>query len=184
MYGPRRLYESPDRHYHNWDHVRYCLDLLVDISDRLPLTWYTPLRWALIYHDAIYDTHANDNEERSARLAMTELCVEGLHDDDMDKIDRLIRITQHHDPAEGDRIGEVMCDIDCAILGASPDEYQDYANGVRMEYGWVSDADWRSGRAAVLFDFLARPKIFRSPYFEHLEEPARQNIARELDFLR
>ena len=45
----------------------------------------------------------------------------------------------------------------------------------------MPDADYRTGRAAVLKAFLARPRIFRLPVmFEEGEQRARANLAAEL----
>lgn len=180
----RRYYDEPHRHYHNWNHIRYCLDLLLPLSDKISLRDWLCLRYALVGHDRVYDTTRKDNEERSAVDTCLDLEARGERYDNLLEVERLILLTKHHDPDPSDEVGQIMCDIDCAILGSSPDEYDEYAQAVRNEYDWVEDKDWRHGRAKVLFGFLARPKIFRSPYFQHLEEPARANIERELESLR
>lgn len=180
----RRMYDEPHRHYHTWNHIRYCLDLLLDLNEKIRLTDWMCLRYALAYHDCIYDPQSKWNEEESATFAELDLHTKGATEDDRKEVARLILLTKHHDPAPGDTIGEIMCDIDCAILGESRQEYLDYVEGVRLEYDWVSDEDWKTGRSAFLNGLLTRPRIFRSSYFTHLEQPARDNIEAELESLQ
>ncbi len=71
--------------------------------------------------------------------------------------------------------------MDLSILGAPPAAFDSYEAAVRREYAWVDDKAWRSGRAAVLKKFLARPQIFHTEAFrQHFEAQARKNIARSI----
>jgi predicted metal-dependent HD superfamily phosphohydrolase len=56
-----KRYSSPERHYHTLMHIEAMLELLPQPSPALVL--------AVWFHDAVYDTHSADNEERSAALA-------------------------------------------------------------------------------------------------------------------
>lgn len=180
----RKLYDEPNRFYHTWNHIQSCLALLDEIEDDLHVMDVFRIMCALVYHDIVYDTRTKDSEERSAATARLLLSGWGVGFNDLNEVERLIRLTKHHTPADDDSIGHIMCDIDCAILGASYVDYVEYVSGVRKEYGWVSEDEWKVGRSAVLTGFLARPRIFRSGFFDHLEEPARANISRELELLR
>jgi len=72
-------------------------------------------------------------------------------------------------------------DMDLAILGAPPALFDSYEAAVRREYSWVDANAWRSGRAAVLKKFLARPTIFHTELFRRrFEEQARRNLSRSL----
>ena len=51
-------------------------------------------------------------------------------------------------------------DIDLAILGQPQAVFDAYEKAVRAEYAFVSDEQFRVGRAAVLRSFLERPAIF------------------------
>jgi predicted metal-dependent HD superfamily phosphohydrolase len=59
-------YSASDRHYHDLRHIDAMLDLMrehvVLLAD--PGT----VEAAIWFHDAIYDTHRDDNEQRSAEL--------------------------------------------------------------------------------------------------------------------
>lgn len=180
----RQYYDEPHRHYHTWEHVEKCLIHLSTVADHVSIYDYLNLRAALVYHDAIYDTEAKDNEERSAQVALWDLAGHGMKASDLKAVGRLILLTKDHDPKPDDEVGQVMCDIDLAILGAPPAAYSNYSQAVRREYSWVTDSAWRIGRAKVLASFLERPRIFNSPYFSHFEQQARANLTDELLELR
>ena len=79
------------------------------------------------------------------------------------------------------RDAALFLDMDLAILGAPAAAFDAYEAAVRREYGWVSEADWRAGRAAVLRGFLARPRIFHSDVFAgRFEAQARANMESSL----
>jgi predicted metal-dependent HD superfamily phosphohydrolase len=96
----------------------------------------------------------------------------------------LVRLTEHHDPAPDDLIGQVLCDADLAILAAERSRYAAYVTGVRRDYGHISDADFAVGRAAVLRDLSTRARLFHTAYArERWEATARANLAAELETL-
>ena len=168
----RRLYSEPDRHYHNLAHIHACLgwlDKVANIADDA-----VSLEFAIWFHDAIYDTHAGDNEAQSADFAGSSLVAPVR----VDRVRDLILATQHREIFEGD--AALICDIDLAILGASPDAYQAYRRQIREEYRWAPDADFSAGRIQVLRHFLARPAIFVTAPFRALEAPARANLEAEI----
>jgi len=172
---------STGRGYHDLRHLTEVLARLAELGEDTP-----EIVLAGWFHDAVYDG-APDDEERSARLAESELAgaETGERPVDVAEVARLVRLTATHDPAPGDHAGEVLCDADLAILAAPPERYREYAAGVRRDYAAVSDADFRAGRRAVLEELLAREALFRSAYArEHWEPLARQNLAREIAGLR
>ncbi|MFI9777759.1 hypothetical protein ACIHCV_24105 [Streptomyces sp. NPDC051956] len=175
-------WSEPQRRYHTTTHLKAVLDhidVLEDHADDPAL-----VRLAAWFHDAVYLPERSTNEDRSARLAERALSEVGLTDQQIDEVSRLVLLTVTHDPDEDDHNGEVLCDADLAILAAAPDAYAAYAAAVREEYGFVPDEPFREGRAAVLHQLLALPRLFRTPYgAAHWEEPARENLTAELDLL-
>jgi predicted metal-dependent HD superfamily phosphohydrolase len=138
---------------------------------------------AIWFHDAVYDPRAKDNEAKSAELAATLLHPLGVPAGTIDRVANLVKATAHLASAEApaERDAAVLLDADLAILGAAEERYRRYAADIRKEYGFVSDADYRKGRAAVLKLFLGRPRIFHTPVmFEEGEARARANLAAEL----
>ena len=73
-----------------------------------------------------------------------------------------------------------MCDADLAVLAADPATYTAYAIGVRAEYAHIDEAGWRTGRAAVLRAFLARPVLFHTAAMAGRDAAARANLTAEL----
>jgi predicted metal-dependent HD superfamily phosphohydrolase len=61
-------YAEPHRRYHTWAHVLACFDA----RDRLTTAELPEVDLALLFHDAVYDPFAKDNEAGSARLLVEE----------------------------------------------------------------------------------------------------------------
>ncbi|NBE55349.1 HD domain-containing protein [Streptomyces boluensis] len=183
-YGANLLdrWAEPQRKYHTVAHLTAVLDhvdVLAGHAENADL-----VRLAAWFHDAVYLPDRSENEERSARLAERALSEAGLAGAATAEVARLVRLTVTHDPAEGDRNGEVLCDADLAILAAEPDAYAAYAAAVREEYGFVPDEAFRDGRAAVLRQLLDLPRLFRTPHgVAAWEERARANLSVELELL-
>ncbi len=178
-----RRYSEPHRAYHTPQHLEECFFWFGRARSQISAPGEVAL--ALFYHDAIYDTHAHDNEERSAGLArdvLEKYC--GADDALAASVADLILATRHEAaPANGD--SQILVDIDLSILGAPVHRFDEYERQIRFEYSWVSETDFRRGRAAVLDGFLARATIYNTHMFRaHLEDIARNNLARSLAALR
>jgi predicted metal-dependent HD superfamily phosphohydrolase len=175
-------WSEPQRRYHTVDH------LVAVLARAIELTGYADdpdaVALAAWFHDAVYRPDRSENEERSAGLAERALREAGLDEEKTNEVARLVRLTTTHDPADGDRNGEVLCDADLAVLAGGPADYADYAAAVRAEYGFVPDPDFRAGRADVLRQLLALPRLFRTPYGQDKwEATARRNVETELELL-
>ncbi len=172
------LYDEPDRHYHNIDHVGTML--VVFKSARPKCTMPNEVTLAIIFHDAIYIPRAKDNEEKSAELAKQTLAAFGVPRTCLDLIEDLILCTKHHIPT-AHPASTLMIDTDLSILGSPDEEYDIYSRAIRTEYSFVSDGDYRVGRTNVLTSFLRRDSIYILPWFrERFEEQARRNIMLEI----
>jgi predicted metal-dependent HD superfamily phosphohydrolase len=179
----RAAYAEPGRHYHGERHLDECLALLADVPD-LCERERRLLRWAILWHDAVYEPGAADNEQRSAELAKRELAECGVADEDGEEVARLILLTKDHATSRDDPLGALMVSIDLAILGSDSDRYRAYADAIRQEYASVPYAEWRQGRALVLMGLLAADKLYPDPRFAALEARARRNMQGELSRLR
>jgi predicted metal-dependent HD superfamily phosphohydrolase len=186
-------YAEPHRRYHTAAHLRAVLDLIDELAatatatanDNVGEVDVNAVRLAAWFHDAVYDPARADNEERSARLAERMLADTDLAAATVREVARLVRLTETHDPAPGDRSGEVLCDADLAVLAGDPAAYAAYAADVREEYAFVPDDVFARGRADVLRGLLARPVIFRTASArDRFEATARHNIQTELTLLR
>ncbi|MEE1737158.1 hypothetical protein [Streptomyces sp. BE147] len=173
---------EPQRRYHTTAHLTAVLDRVDTLAGHAEDP--AAVRLAAWFHDAVYRPDRTENEERSAVLAERALSEAGVPEPVTAEVARLVRLTVTHDPAPGDRNGEVLCDADLAVLAGGPKEYGTYAAQVREEYGFVPDDAFREGRAAVLRQLLELPRLFRTPHGTAEWEPrARQNLTTELDLL-
>jgi predicted metal-dependent HD superfamily phosphohydrolase len=172
-------YREPHRRYHDLRHLQEVLRTVDDLADAADDV--EAVRWAAWFHDAVYDVHRDDNEERSARLAEQDLAASGLDHDTVCEVSRLVRLTATHQPEDGDANGAVLCDADLRILAADPWRHAEYVADVRAEYAHVPDAEFRAGRAAVLRALLSSGRLFRTERaYTRWEERARANLAAEL----
>ncbi len=191
--GPLALYEAvreawstPRRRYHDLRHLQEMLTQLAKADRAVGFAAPAEVFLAALFHDAVYEPLAPDNEAESAELAIRRIALEPkLAHVDRDRVAALILATADHQGAKVDGPGgsdlALFLDADTAILGAAPDRYDAYAKGVREEYAAVPDEAFRQGRARFLRAVEAAPSIFKSPFFRaELEAQARANVAREL----
>jgi predicted metal-dependent HD superfamily phosphohydrolase len=179
-----RRWAEPHRRYHDVAHLAAVLSAVDELTGHAADA--DAVRLAAWFHDAVYEAGAvgdvpGSNEEASAQLAEHALPALGVSPDRVATVARLVRLTATHDPVPGDVDGAVLCDADLAVLGGDPPAYADYARRVRAEYGHLSDADFRAGRAAVLRRLLALDPLYRTETARaRWERSARANLAAEL----
>jgi predicted metal-dependent HD superfamily phosphohydrolase len=175
-------WKQPHRHYHDLSH----LAVMLAVIDRHAGWAQEPaaVRLAAWFHDAVYVPRRADNEEASAALAGSVLRRLGLAREQIEEVTRLVRLTERHGPAPGDRNGELLCDADLSVLADEPDAYRHYAHRIRLEYSHLPDSAFRAGRIGVLRRLLAMPALYHVPELkEAWEERARTNLTRELTAL-
>ena len=174
-------YSESHRAYHTPQHLDECFRLFetAAASARSP----GAVGLALFYHDAIYDTHARDNEENSAELARDMLSSIGAEASLLSYVTDMILVTRHAAmPQTTDQ--QLVVDIDLSILGAPESRFDEYEQQVRQEYSWVDEQIFRSVRRTILQEFLARPVIYSTKTFRaRLERPARDNLMRSITAL-
>ena len=173
-------YSEPHRSYHDTAHVLAVASRISALCRTMPMVHRDAVLWAALFHDAIYDPRSSTNEADSAALATEELCSVGVDAAAVDEIARLILLTSGHEVSEGDHNGAVLVDSDLAVLGATAEEYRRYVDGVRREYSFVPDAEWRIGRRRVLTNLLAVPRLFSTELMRPRESTARSNMRAEL----
>ena len=167
-------YGEAHRAYHNATHIAEVLGHFDDVWDAIGWDQPRDVYDAILWHDAIYDPLAKDNEARSADLAATFGASERTRE--------LILMTARHgvlSPGDVDRDAASFLDCDTAILGAPPDTFDAYDAAVRREYAAVPDDAFRAGRAKFLRSMLERPRIFLGDLFhDRYDAAARANLAR------
>ena len=174
-------YQAPARHYHTPQHLAEMFDLWPDLTSlaRHP----EEVELAIWFHDAVYDPAASDNEARSARWARTALEAAGCHPEAARRVHDLVLMTRH-DVIPTDDDARVLVDLDLAILGSTPERFDEYEHQVRAEYAMVPVEAYRQGRRAILASFLARDRIYLTEPMRTAREPrARANLSRSIEAL-
>lgn len=170
-----RRYAEPHRAYHDAAHVGllWLRHLLHggDAGDRA-------MALAILFHDAVYDPLATDNEERSAAL------LAALVPGDTAWAQAAIRATTDHLAHAGTDCRVLrLLDLDLTPLAERADVFARNAAALRREYAAVSDAAWRTGRCRVLERFAAAKPLFRTRLGAIYEDHARDNLAAEISNL-
>ncbi len=172
-------YSSPVRSYHNLEHIETILDLLEQVKDLAQNI--NSLKFSAWFHDYIYNPQAQDNEAKSAVYAAKVLKQLNIDPEIIQTVQQIILSTKNHQPLVTGIDNLIFLDVDLAILGATSNEYLQYAQAIRQEYSYLSDRDYYQGRIKVLTQFLARKRIYYTNYFyQRLETTARKNIQAEI----
>ena len=181
-------YATPPRAYHNFGHVETLLRHFDEVAARDGWAQPVEVRLAILYHDAVYDARAGDNEARSAELAL-ESITRWLPDARIDapRVAELIRLTARHgqlspedfadDPHADDTRRFLDCDM--AILAADDTAFDAYDRGIAAEYRHVPRWLYAVNRRRFLKSLLARPRIYLDDGFHaRLDARARHNLRR------
>ena len=175
-------WSEPHRRYHTiahlWDTLRAVDVLAEDARDA------DAVRYAVWFHDAVYEGRPGEDEDESAALAERLLGLMGKEADLIVKVARLVAVTKDHSPEKWDTDGAVLSDADLSTLASGPEGYLAYTAAVRAEYGHLPDKVFRAGRLRVLRSLLEHRHIFHTPFGRaHWEPRARSNMLGEVDRL-
>ena len=176
------LYSQPYRHYHNFRHIADCLTEF----DSVKHLAHQPdaLELAIWFHDAIYDSHAQDNEEKSAKLAEQRIAEAGGSRPLCTSVTTLVLATKAHDPSMHPD-APLLVDVDLSILGQGEERFEEFEGQIRREYDWVQQPLFATGRAEILERFLARARIYSTdPFWAKYEKQARVNLQRSVRNLK
>jgi predicted metal-dependent HD superfamily phosphohydrolase/GNAT superfamily N-acetyltransferase len=175
-------YSEPQRHYHNLHHIAQCLNEFD--SARHFANEPVAVELAIWFHDAIYDTHAADNEVRSADVAKQRIDEAGGNAELSKSVAALVLATKAHDPSLHPD-APLLVDVDLSILGQAKERFEEYETQIRNEYEWVPQATFAEKRAEILERFLARRRIYSTePFFSKYESQARTNLMDSVRKLR
>jgi len=185
----RVAYNNPPRPYHSLEfHIQKGLQIFEKVRPRLREPDKVELAFWL--HDAKSDEFA------SACFAIGLIENMDMRISFSRDILRLIGKTCYHKriiASENDE--QYLVDIDLSILGASRNEYLDYASRVAEEYAHVPPKEFCRRRAIILEEFLEQrcvdercgiiKSIYHTGYFrERYEAQARKNLRDEIRWLR
>jgi predicted metal-dependent HD superfamily phosphohydrolase len=176
------VYIEPHRYYHNLNHIVECLnefDTARELAQQ-PLA----VELAIWFHDAIYDTHAANNEEKSAELAQKRIADAKAGGELCASVFALVMATKSHDPSLHPD-APLLVDIDLSILGKPEDRFWEYESQIRREYDWVPGNVFAMKRAEILEHFLARERIYSTKqFFVRYEQQARANLQASVEQLK
>ena len=171
-------YNNPQRYYHTLDHLNSLTSELLTLKKMI--SDWTTIVFSIAYHDIIYNPLKNDNEEKSAELAMARLAILNLPIAQINKCKEQILATKSHRLSDN-RDTNYFTDADLAILGAGPNSYKTYAEAIRKEYKFYPDLVYNPGRRKVLKHFLNMNSVYKTDHFRHkYEAKARENMEGEL----
>jgi pantetheine-phosphate adenylyltransferase len=173
-------YQDGDKHYHNLGHIVAMLDEL----EMTPSYKNVAISLAVWFHDVVNNPKSNTNERQSILFMKQIVLLMGLQNGLVEKASELIRATTHKEEPK-DSMGQIMVDLDLAIFGKSPAEFDRYEAAIRNEYAWVSDHAFAKERSKILQSFLDRPQIYYTDHFrEKYEQAARENLSRSIEKLQ
>ena len=173
-------YTSKKRHYHTLSHLENLFQELLPIQENVE-DWET-VQFSIFYHDIIYNASRNDNEEKSAILAIERLNKIGINEDQILKCNHQILMTKSHEISDNDT--NYFTDADLSILGKNWETYEEYFKQIRKEYRIYPDFMYNRGRKKALKHFLEMERIFKTDYFfRKYEKQARLNLEKELEIL-
>jgi len=167
-------YTEPHRVYHNFNHlvdmcdnyINRCLAGEAELDQAMCL--------AILYHDAVYHTdilYMNSSEEDSCNLLREVATSRYISDEVVNRACELIMHTTDHSTPD------LLSEMDLEILGYYDLSYDEYVEGIMMEWSHLDHDTLIAGRVKFLQEMLSREQIFNCPV---LEEQARENMNREL----
>ncbi|HET9909921.1 MAG TPA: hypothetical protein VFQ23_24955 [Anaerolineales bacterium] len=179
----KEKYSEKSRFYHNLSHIKTLLSLFESLHNKIQE--HNAIRFAIWFHDVIYDSKRSDNEEESARLVVEVLHKLQVNIETIEIVKEMILATKNHNGKNLTHDVKLFLDMDLAILGTSEEIYKEYSKAIREEYSWASDAIYRSGRERVLRSFIERERIYLTHEMEvRYAEQARKNIDNEIKSLQ
>lgn len=164
------------RHYHTLRHVEYMIVHAMDFGG-ISLKNMCLLKWAIWFHDIVYDAQKSDNEKRSADMLVDFLRAIDMEEEDIEVAKWLILVTSHKGSPQT-KLEEIICDLDLREFAS--DRQEKNAPEVRQEFSHLSDEEWKKGRIEFIESMLAKEYIYHTDlYRETLEATARHNLVNE-----
>ena len=164
--------QEPHRWYHNLEHVlemwRWHREYSRgQFSDAVVASF-------CLYHDAIYQPCAKDNERRSADLWLSDSAFADplVYQAILGSADHF---TPHREP-----IVDWCLNLDLLRLGTPNHEFTQHGLDIRAEYTHLTDHQWIKASSEFRTKVMAQSTIFRFEEFAAFETQARHNLAKAL----
>ena len=176
-----KKHSGKKRYYHTLTHLEHIYNQLLTVKDQIQ-DWDMAL-FALFYHDFIYNILKQNNEEQSAKKAVTILSALDIDKERIHLCHEMIIATKGHQVSKHNDIN-LFTDADLSILGSDWKGYKTYFEHVRKEYNYYPDLLYNPGRIKILRHFLNMSRIFKTDHFyDAYEEKAKLNLQQEIDIL-
>jgi pantetheine-phosphate adenylyltransferase len=161
-------YSEEHRKYHGLNHLITCINEF-NSCERL-LNASGLVKFALMYHDFVYNALSKTNEEESAKAAAIRRDTIGarwLSNDII--IENLILATKHTE-IQTDNDCKYLCDIDLSALGHSFRifEYNNFL--IREEYPEITTEKFIAGRIQFLESLYKKEFIYHTDFFRNKYE--------------
>lgn len=146
----KKRYQEPHRKFHTLEHVKDLLKkseiFYLKFEERQILTL------AIFYHDAIYDIHRSDNEEKSASLLRSCGPYLNLPEEIVESASKLIQDTQAIN---------LFNALDYSILASNENLYEDYKSKIYEEYQVIPRTIFTTKRIEILSSLRSKIKRFK-----------------------
>jgi len=174
-------YDSPERSYHNLDHVALGLWFLEKVADRCEEIHL--VRVAYILHEVAHDAFAGDSEKCCVEFVKRNF-GKVFSDSVLARICQFILAT---DPAKNETNSlaeQLMHDLEFVVYALPYEQLLREEQKYREEYFFKIKTCYYLRRLEKLEKFLKQPLIFRCPYLAmDYEKIARKNIGRLVEYL-
>jgi pantetheine-phosphate adenylyltransferase len=146
-------YDEHHRYYHNFNHLQ---EVLIELRNKQVVD-DDELFLAAVFHDAVYDSRKQDNEEQSALLFKEEAKNASYPQDKTEVIAQLILDTKYHQPTT--EKSKLLIDADLNIFNASTARLIEYEKQILKEYQHVDFLVYREKRIEVLQKFNTNHRL-------------------------
>ncbi len=154
------FYNQEGRYYHTLEHIEECLEEFDEIRHlcKNPVA----VEVALWYHDVVYTTAFDTNEEMSIEKAVSDLTSIESQESYLVSVPELIAATVHNARATSED-ARYVADIDLCIFAKSRDRVLEYEKQIHLEYAHEAVA-YLKKRIEILKAF-DRKRIYHTGHF-------------------
>ncbi len=145
-------YDEGHRYYHKFYHLQ---EVLIALANKNVLD--DELFLAAVYHDAVYDSRIQDNEEQSALLFKEEAKKANYPQDKTEVVAQLILDTKHHQPTT--EKSKQLIEADLNIFNSAPSRLIEFEKQIFKEYQHVDFLVYREKRIEVLQKFNTNHRL-------------------------
>jgi pantetheine-phosphate adenylyltransferase len=141
------------RYYHNTNHLVDLLKQMNDLPIKNSLTTMA-LKFAVFFHDLVYDPKSKQNELDSKNLFTTFSKEYPVDASVASLVEEMILATSAHFKQPNQAEVNYFLDLDLSILGSSAKAFTQYEQAIREEYNFVPEDIYQVERAKIMKTLL------------------------------